>query len=213
MNAKQWTAFNASILKETEQWKKNLQTTNVLYGLGPALKEDEYRCPSKIEGVPQPKWVHNRKKILDSLSKSERNLVLTGDPYLEYDPCTYSLVFMFPAQANNYPAIQQALPHLLQPPPPAPKHRPPPKQRRRRTDQFPPVELTPTTLRSGKLLGTPPAKGWKGKMKASLSSRRDQFKERLANSSMMNSSMLNTSMMNTSSMDPPSPGTTKKSQP
>ena len=213
LNAEQWTSFSASILKETELWKKNLQTTNVQGGLGPGIRVDNYRCPIEIEGVPQPKWVHDRRKFLDSLSKTERNLVLTGDPYLEYDPCTYSLIFMYPRQAHQYPAIQQALPHLLpeaiQPP------APPPPGRRRRAE-LPPVPLTPKTLRSGKILSPPPApkpKGWKGKMKASLSSRKKAFKERIANSSMMNSSMLNTSMMNTSSTDHPLPGTSTDSKP
>ena len=78
LNAEQWTSFSASILKETELWKKNIQTTNVQGGLGPGIQVDNYRCPIEIERVPQPKWVHNRRKFLDSLSKTERNLVLTG---------------------------------------------------------------------------------------------------------------------------------------
>ena len=39
--------------------------------------------------------------------------MLTGDPFLEYDPCTYVLVYSYPQQVANYPAIQQALPHIL----------------------------------------------------------------------------------------------------
>ena len=76
------------------------------------------------------KWVHNirkfleslnfqERKFLESLNFQERNLVLTGDPFLEYDPCTYVLVYSYPQQAVNYPAIQQALPHILQPTPQA----------------------------------------------------------------------------------------------
>ena len=39
--------------------------------------------------------------------------MLTGDPNLEFDPFTYLLLYSFPQQAHNYPAIAQALPHLL----------------------------------------------------------------------------------------------------
>ena len=72
----------------------------------------------------------NRRKFLETLNKQERNIVLTGDPNLEFDPFTYMLLYSYPQQAQNYPAIAQALPHLLpatpnqspvNSPPPSPK--------------------------------------------------------------------------------------------
>ena len=57
--------------------------------------------------------MQNRRKFLESLNKQERNIVLTGDPNLEFDPFTYVLLYSFPQQAQNYPAIAQALPHLV----------------------------------------------------------------------------------------------------
>ena len=123
LNSQQLTSFKDSVLKETEKWKKCLQKT---WGnLGPSYKVDKFALPLPIKGVEQPKWVHNRRKFLESLNFKERNLVLTGDPYLEYDPCTYVLVYSYPQQVVNYPAIQQALPHIIQATPPAtPPHSP-----------------------------------------------------------------------------------------
>jgi hypothetical protein len=113
LNSKQLTSFKDSVQKETEKWKQCLQKT---WGnLGPSYKVDKFALPLPIKGVEQPKWVHNRRKFLESLNFQERNLVLTGDPFLEYDPCTYVLVYSYPQQVANYPAIQQALPHILQP--------------------------------------------------------------------------------------------------
>ena len=57
--------------------------------------------------------------------------MLTGDPNLEFDPFTYVLLYSFPQQAQNYPAIAQALPHLvpnqpIQTPHNSPQPSPPP---------------------------------------------------------------------------------------
>ena len=52
---------------------------------------------------------------METLDKQERNIVLTGDPFVEFDPFTYVLLYSFPQQAQNYPAIVQALPHLIIP--------------------------------------------------------------------------------------------------
>ena len=68
-----------------------------------------------------------RRKFLESLNKQERNIVLIGDLALEFDPFTYVLLYSFPQQAHNYPAIAQALPHLLPATPnQSPPHSPPP---------------------------------------------------------------------------------------
>ena len=53
--------------------------------------------------------------------------MLTGDPCVEFDPFTYVLLYSFPQQAQNYPAIAQALQHLIQATPEnTPPHSPPP---------------------------------------------------------------------------------------
>ena len=52
---------------------------------------------------------------METLDKQERNIVLTGDPLVEFDPFTYVLLYSFPQQAQQYPAIAQALPHLIIP--------------------------------------------------------------------------------------------------
>jgi hypothetical protein len=45
------------------------------------------------------------RKFLEALSFQERNILLTGDPFFEFDPCTYVLVYSYPNQVQNYPAI------------------------------------------------------------------------------------------------------------
>ena len=103
------------MFSKTEKWKKCLQKT---WGnLGPANKVEKFALPFPIQGVEQPKWVHNGRKFLESLNFKERDLVLAGDPYIEYDPCTYVLVFSYTQQVVNYPAIQQALFDIIQPTP------------------------------------------------------------------------------------------------
>ena len=53
--------------------------------------------------------------------------MLTGDPNLEFDPFTYVLLYSFPQQAQNYPAIAEALPHLVPNPQiPTPQNSPQP---------------------------------------------------------------------------------------
>ena len=62
--------------------------------------------------------MHIRRQFLESLNFKERNLVLTVDLYLEYNPRMYVLVYSYLQQVVNYPAIQQALPYIVQPTPP-----------------------------------------------------------------------------------------------
>ena len=96
LNEKQLQSLKNILKKETELWKQNIQKTFARKGFGPAIRVDKYRLPSQIEGVKQPQWVHTRRNFLKSLSFQERNLVLIGDPYLEYDPCTYVLLYSYP---------------------------------------------------------------------------------------------------------------------
>jgi hypothetical protein len=112
LNTEQWTSLKESVKSETIKWKNSL-VRNEWCNIGTYWKLDKFGLPRPIENVEQPLWVQNRRKFLQTLNKQERNLVLTGDPNLEFDPFTYVLLYSFPQQAQNYPAIAQALPHLV----------------------------------------------------------------------------------------------------
>ena len=112
LNIEQWTALKESVKTETIKWKNSL-VRNDWCNISTYWKLDKFGLPKQIEKVEQPIWVQNRRKFLDSLNKQERNIVLTGDPNLEFDPFTYVLLYSFPQQQQNYPAIAQALPHLV----------------------------------------------------------------------------------------------------
>ena len=114
LNSKQLSELKASIIRETILWKKNLIEKDWC-NFGPKYKVDKFSLPTPQTGVQQPKWVHNRRKFLESLNFKERNILLTGDPYLEFDPCTYVLMYSYPRQVQQYPAIAQAFPHIVQP--------------------------------------------------------------------------------------------------
>ena len=128
-----------------------MKPQNEWCNLGPKFKTDTMGLPLQQEGIAQPKWVQNRRKFLASLTFKERNLVLTGDPFVEFDPFTYVLVYSFPRQAQNYPAIVAALPHIAnnndlipepEIPPPAPatprgRGRPPGSKNKPKTIQEP----------------------------------------------------------------------------
>ncbi len=81
--------------------------------LRPTFKCDQYGLPRKISGIQQPVWVHNRRKFLQSLTSQERNILLTGDPFVEFNPFTYILVYNYPEQIQNYPNIAQNFQHIL----------------------------------------------------------------------------------------------------
>ena len=54
-------------------------------------------------------------ELFSKVSKEERNVVLTGDPYTEFDPHTYILCYSFPEQVQEYPHIQEFFQHILPP--------------------------------------------------------------------------------------------------
>ena len=82
--------------------------------LGPTYQCDKYGLPTVVPGIKQPVWVHNRRKFLQSLTFHERNIVLTGDPFVEFDPYTYILVYNYPEQIQNYPTIAKNFQHIVQ---------------------------------------------------------------------------------------------------
>jgi hypothetical protein len=67
LNSKQLSDLKASVNSETELWKKNL-VENDWCSIGSKYKLDKFGFPNPQPGVPQPTWVHNRRKFLDSLS-------------------------------------------------------------------------------------------------------------------------------------------------
>ena len=168
MNQQQWATLKASVKNETTRWKNSL-IQNEWCNLGPKFKTDTMGLPLQQEGIAQPKWVQNRRKFLASLTFKERNLVLTGDPFVEFDPFTYVLVYSFPRQAQNYPAIVAALPHIAnnndlipepEIPPPAPatprgRGRPPGSKSKHKTIQEPETQ-SPALAAAAPKRGRPP---------------------------------------------------------
>jgi hypothetical protein len=107
LNAEQLRQFKQSVNSETELWKENLLENNWC-NIGPKYKLDKFGLTSPKPSVQQPVWVHNKRKLLESLNFQERNIVPTEDPYLELNPCTYVQVYSYPRQVHNYPAVAQA---------------------------------------------------------------------------------------------------------
>ena len=44
----------------------------------------------------EPSWVTKRREFLKKLSVRDRNLLLTGDPYFQFDPIIYDCIFFLP---------------------------------------------------------------------------------------------------------------------
>jgi hypothetical protein len=100
--------------KETKVWKKCMIERNLEpQHLGPTFECDQYGLPRLTPGINQPVWVHNRTKFLQSLSFHERNIVLTGDPFVEFNPYTYILVYNYTEQVQDYPNIAQNFQHIV----------------------------------------------------------------------------------------------------
>jgi hypothetical protein len=127
LNSDQWTSIKKSVEKETKLWKKCMIKRNLEpQHLGPTFECDQYGLFRLTPGIKQPLWVHNRRNFLQSLTFHERNIVLTGDPFVEFDPYTNFLVYNYPEQVQNYPNIAQDFQHIVQnqigePPKPAPQ--------------------------------------------------------------------------------------------
>ena len=66
--------------------------------------------------------------------------MLTGDPYVEFDPRTYILIYSVPSELKNYPHLVQYFQHLVDNP--------------EQPQQPPATPPDPTRiLRSGKVIG------------------------------------------------------------
>ena len=76
-----------SLKIESDKWKNCFKwNSKEAHQIGPAFDSDEFALPKPILGVKEPCWVHNRRLFLKSLPAEERNILLTGDPYLKFDP-------------------------------------------------------------------------------------------------------------------------------
>ena len=73
---------------------------------------DEYGLPVKQPNSTEPLWIIKRRQFLKTLSVQDRNLLLTGDPYFQFDPVVYSCVFFSP-WAGVPPILQQNFPYLI----------------------------------------------------------------------------------------------------
>jgi hypothetical protein len=101
--------------KETKTWKKCLiERIQEPHHLGPSFKCDKYGLPRLTPDIKQPVWVHNRRKFLQSVTFQERNVVLTGNPFVEFNPYTYISVYNYPEQINQYCKIAQNFQHIVQ---------------------------------------------------------------------------------------------------
>ena len=59
----------------------------------------------------EPSWVTKRREFLKKLSVQDRNLLLTGDPYFQFDPIIYDCIFFLPFNRAP-PILQQQLGYL-----------------------------------------------------------------------------------------------------
>ena len=100
-----------------------------IYGVahGPTFVSDEYGLPKQFPNQPQPASIHRRRKFLKSLTPTQRNLLLTGDPVFAFDPIAYEAVLF---RNVVEPELLQEFDYLLpQPQAPQPPQQPiPPPQ-------------------------------------------------------------------------------------
>ena len=115
LNLEQWASLKSSIDMETQLWKNCVIQRDWGPGqVGPDFECDEYGLPIRQPGVTQPSWVHNRRSFLQTLTTRERNVVLTGDPYTEFDPYTYILIYTYPEEVGQYPNILENFGHIIE---------------------------------------------------------------------------------------------------
>ena len=80
--------------------------------LGPVYTRDKYGLPVGKPNTAEPDWIIKRRNFLSKLSVQDRNLLLTGDPYFQFDPIVYNYCFF--SRAVDVPQIlQQNFPYLL----------------------------------------------------------------------------------------------------
>jgi hypothetical protein len=109
LKSKQLGDLKTSVNSETELWKKNL-VKNDRCRIGPKYILEKFGLPNPQPGVQKPKWVHNRRKFLESLRYQERNILLMGDPFLEFDPCTFVLIYSYkPKPSSKIPSNSTSL--------------------------------------------------------------------------------------------------------
>ena len=76
-----------------------------LYATNASDRRDKYDLPYPPPQGGESLEITKRREFLKKLSVQDRNLLLTGDPFFEFDPMVYSLCFFSPTQA--LPALLQ----------------------------------------------------------------------------------------------------------
>ena len=96
-----------SLQKKVHQATTQLWHTGGTDGPQPVL--DEFGLPKYTSS--QPKAILKRRKFLQSLAPTTRNLLLTGDPVFAFDPLVYATVLHVPQQLQP-PILQQQFDYL-----------------------------------------------------------------------------------------------------
>ena len=101
----------ASILKVQQIKKSPPPSYKNAYSTADIYVRDNFGLPVQKKGVTQPSWVIKRREFLKKLSVQDRNLLLTGDPYFQFDPIVYDCIFFLPFNVTP-PLLQQQLGYL-----------------------------------------------------------------------------------------------------
>ncbi len=73
---------------------------------GPKLVVDEFNLPVTPKSLADKQKIERKRKILQNLPPTTRNLLLTGDPVFAFDPLVYATVLALPRQRQP-PILQQ----------------------------------------------------------------------------------------------------------
>jgi transposase InsO family protein len=142
---------------------------------GPKLVVDEFNLPVTPKSLADKQKINRKRKFLQSLPPTTRNLLLTGDPVFAFDPLVYATVLALPRQRQP-PILQQQFDYLPQPqqlqqpewqpppqPEPLPESPPPPASPtmpaapvRLRRDHLPQAETPPPQFSGGYYLRSSP---------------------------------------------------------
>ena len=97
----------------TERRKKNSPPPKYKHkGVGENIYvRDNFGLPVYKDKATEPSWVIKRRRFLEKLSVQDRNLLLTGDPYFQFDPIVYDCIFFTPFNVAP-PLLQQQLGYL-----------------------------------------------------------------------------------------------------
>jgi hypothetical protein len=81
--------------------------------LEPTFECDQKGLPRLTAGIKQPVEVHKKRKFLKSFTFHGQNLIHTEDPFVEFSPFPYILVYNYLEQNKNYLNIAQNFQHII----------------------------------------------------------------------------------------------------